>query len=519
MAPKLTDMKQTTGKLIAIKKVVGPGAGWLAASLMAVGVLFGACARPGTPSGGPPDRIPPMVASTWPDTFAVIEPTRDPVKIVYSERISERPTQGTLAQAVLVSPVTGEHRVKHTRSGLEVEVIGGFKPGLVYRVRVLPTVKDLFNNPMEGPFELVFSTGADFERNVVAGIVTDRVTGDEVEGARVEARGRGEDPPVYVAVTDSAGVFALRFLPAGSYDLSLYEDVNRNAEPDFAELQGTSESTLAAEPPLADTVILREVRLLRPDTLPARLIRVEAMDSVLIRLAFDDFLDAEGSLDSVQARIALEDGSSERGVDRLLWPREVDSLRVVWDSIAAEERRLAQMDSLRVLADSVQGLLAGFEAAGDTLGVDSLAPVLDLIRDRMEPPEPEEEPEETEDQPPPPILPKAEFYILLLEPLLPDQLFQATVAGVVNLNGLPGGGGESSFTWEPPEREPEEEPDSSAAVPDTAGVVPDTTGALPDSAVVRPDTTAALPDSTVVRPDTIRSMPFRPSGPLERHFP
>jgi hypothetical protein len=104
-----------------------------------------------------------MVETTWPDTFQTIDATRDPVVIRFSERISERPTQGRLEEAVLVSPVTGGTRVKHTRSGLEVSVIGGFKENLVYRVRVLNTVKDMFNNQMETPFELVFSTGGEYE--------------------------------------------------------------------------------------------------------------------------------------------------------------------------------------------------------------------------------------------------------------------------------------------------------------------------------------------------------------------
>ena len=90
------------------------------------------CARPGRPPGGPEDRIPPMVISTWPDTLEIIEPTRDPIRIRYNERISERPTQGTMDDAVLISPETGEVRVKHKRGGLEISLEGGLKPDLVY---------------------------------------------------------------------------------------------------------------------------------------------------------------------------------------------------------------------------------------------------------------------------------------------------------------------------------------------------------------------------------------------------
>ena len=489
-------------------KSFGPALAWVGAVILGGAALFGACARPTSPPGGPRDIVPPMIASTWPDTFEIIEPTRDPVRIVFSERISERPTQGTLDNAVQVSPFTGEHTVKHTRSGLEIDVIGGFQPDLVYRIRILPIVKDLFTNTMEGPFELVFSTGAQYETNVIAGIVEDRITGEVIEGARVEARGRGEeDPPVYVATTDSSGVFALRYLPAASYDISLYQDMNRNEEPDFSESQGTAEGIFETLPPEADTVILRQVRLLRPDTLPARLIRVEAHDSLTVRLAFDDFLDAEGTLGPFFVQIAPEEGP-DLEIDRLVWPRQVDSLRAVADSIAAEERRIIMVDSLQIVVDSLNLIFSAMETAGDTLGVDSVGTVLDRLQARIAPPDPREEPDPEEVQGPPPILPRQEFFVLLAEPLVPDRLFNATVSGVANINGLGGGGGEASFTWEPPEPPPEEEvPDTAAALPDTAGVSPDTSGVPPDTMGVPPDTSGIPPDTSGVPPDTLGAPP------------
>lgn len=462
---------------------------WLAAIASFGGALFGACARPMAPTGGPVDFIPPMVVSTWPDTFQVIEPTRDPVKILFSERISERPSEGRIEAAVIVSPVTGEHRVKHTRSGLEIEVAGGFKPDLVYRIRVLPTIKDLFNNNMAGPFELVFSTGAPFETNVVAGVVKDRITGEPVGGVRVQATDEAvEDPPVYVATTDTAGVFALRYLPRGGYRLTLFQDVNRNAEADFRELQGSApDQFLGTGEAAADTVILREIDLLRPDTVPARLIRVEAVDSLLVRLEFDDFMDAESSLDPVGVRITLEDGP-EVAIQRRLWPRQLDSIRAVTDSIAAEERRRSMVDSLQVVADSLTRVLADMRTVGDTLGADTVQVALERVQTRLEPPAPPERPAGPEGRrqapaEPPPILPQQEFFVQLADSLAPDQTYDVVVSGVVNINGLPGGGGESSFTWEPPEPPA----DTSAAAPDTGAVARPDTGSA-----IRTDTSALL---------------------------
>jgi len=432
---------------------------WLGVAILAAGLMGGACAKPQTPTGGPRDVIPPMIATTWPDTFANIEPTRDPVKINFNERISERPVAGArdMDAAVIVSPVTGEHRVKKTRSGLEIDVVGGFQPDLVYRVRVLPFIQDLFNNAMEGPFELVFSTGAPYEHNVLAGIVTDRLSGEVVSGVRVEARGRGlDDPPVHIAATDTSGVFALRYLPAGAYDVAFYEDVNRNAEADYRELQGAEGTDeIGQDPSLADTVFLMDVQLLRPDTTPAQLIAAEAIDSLYVRFGFDDFLDAEGPLDGVLISLVPEEEGAGPAIERLLWSREVDSIRAIADSIAAEERRVATLDSLQVVADSLSLILEGMETAGDSLGVDTVAPALERILDRLAPPEPPEEEPEPE---------------------------------------------------EPPER-PEEEPDTGALVPDTAGAVPDTAGVPPDTSGVPPDTSGAGPDTTPAPPDTTSAPP------------
>jgi hypothetical protein len=448
------------------------------------------------------------------------------VRIAFSERISERPSEGMLDNAVLVSPVTGEHSVKHTRSGLEIEVLGGFQPNLVYRVRLLPTIKDLFNNNLEGPFELVFSTGAPFETNVVAGVVKDRITGQAAEGVRVEARmTEAEDPPAYVASSDSAGVFALRYLPAGAYDLTVYQDVNRNSEPDFRELQGSAESSaLGADPAKSDTLIIRELNLLALDTLPSRVILVEAVDSVLVQFTFDDYMDAEAPLDSVQVVIAPpprdtlaaeEEVEEALAIEALLWPRQVDSLQAVADSVAAEERRLAMVDSLQTVADSLTQLIAGFEAAGDTLGVDSLTTALEQVQNALRPPEPEEPPPgalEMVPAEPPPILPKQEFFVKLAEPLAPNQAYRAVIMGVVNINGLGGGGGEASFSWQPPDPPSEQAPDTAATQPDTGAVVLPDTGAvvLPDTGVIPvPDTGAVVPpDTTGVLPDTGRIAPI-----------
>jgi hypothetical protein len=444
-----------------------------------------------------------MVIATWPDTFETIEPNRDPVVFTFSERISERPTQGRLNEAVVVSPETGVYEVKSKRSALEVSVVGGWKPGLVYRVRVLNTIKDLFNNAMEGPFEVVFSTGGAYEAHVLAGVVTDRITGEKVAGARVEAREAPEEDeeaeperpevPVYVAKTDTAGIYILRYIPSGRYDVSFYLDNNRNLEPDFREAQGTTTAHFGLLPPRQDTII-REIALLQPDTTPAKLVRVEAVDSTLLEVTFDDFLLTGSPLSSVRLTLVRDTGAApeaERipeareapGVETFLWEYELDSLRAFEDSVRVADSLRVVADSLRGVADSLQVVLSSLRAAGDTADLPRVQEDLEGIEARLAPPEPEspeaESPEAEEEGPPPePILPQPTFYAILRGPLEPNQPYRVLMENVRNINGLVGGGGEANVTWRPPEP-PADDPmralqDSLLAPPDTAAAPPDT---------------------------------------------
>ncbi len=464
-----------------------------------------------------------MVVSTWPDTFQVVEPTRDPIRVEFSERISERPTQGHLDDAVLISPFTGEHRVKHTRSGLEISLVGGLRPGLVYRVRIGKVMKDMFGNSLEGPFEWVFSTGGEFQKHVLAGIVRDRITGEKVEGARVEARAyevgpQGaqlqKDGPVYVAVTDTAGIFIHRHMPGVAYQLQAYRDNNRNREPDFREPQALSQVEIGLRPGMVDTLIT-EVAVLQPDTSAAEVIRVEAEDSTLLKVTFDDFLMPQISLEGVLARLALDPGEEGLEVEEMpdgpavagfLWPAELDSIRAVEDSIRAADSLLVVLDSLRLVADSLEVALAALQAAGDTLEIGGMEGELERIMDRLAPPEEEEEavpgrPERpppggagAEEAPPPFPLPENHFFVRLAEAMVGNQLYRLTVSGVQNVNGLLEGGGGAGVTWVPPEAPPE---DPVAA--DTAGAPADTTGGPADTTAgggisdTLPDTTRVLP--------------------------
>ena len=149
------------------------------------------------------------------------------------------PSSGTLDNAVIISPRSGELVVGHDSRSLTIELVGGFRPDLVYRVTLLPVVRDLFGNQMRDPFELVFSTGGETVPTTLAGIAWDRVTGSGGNDYQVWATSLDDDSIVHVAVTDNQGVYAFRYIPGASYEITAFDDRNADAVLDMMEIQGS----------------------------------------------------------------------------------------------------------------------------------------------------------------------------------------------------------------------------------------------------------------------------------------
>ena len=401
----------------------------LAAALAALAL---ACARPGTPSGGPADRRPPVVVEAEPAPLARVDDPSARVRFRFSERISERPARGLLDDAVMVSPLTGAVRVQHGSEELEVTIAGGLQPGLVYRVTVLPVIVDLFSNRMTDPFEIVFSTGGELNQNAVAGQAVDRITGRPVADALVALLPASPVPDTvrYLARTDQGGLFFFRYVPPERFSLVAFEDRNRNLTPDPSETQG-SRGVLV---PASDT-LLTDVTLIAPDTTPPQLIRVEVTDSTTLRLVFTDYLDPAEVERAVVSVAPLDGDDPAPSVTRVLHP---ETLQTVRDSLAAA-RDSADGDAARP-AGRVPGTgrtvtIPGQERGGLPGGIP---------------------------------LPRQELIATLSAPLVVERSYVVTATRVINVYDAQFGGGQDTIV-RPAQPPPPPRPgaDSTAAPPDT----------------------------------------------------
>lgn len=401
------------------------------------------------------DRRPPVIVRTSPEALGTLAPLDAEITFEFDERISEQ-MAGGLENAVVISPRSGELRVNHGRRTLTVDVEGGFRPGLVYRITLNPVVSDLFGNRMSDPFELVFSTGGEPEPTTIAGEVWNRVSGQPVANATVYAV--GSDSLVYQATTGEDGIFAFRYLPAGAYELTAFDDLNRDAEVDSTEVQGTGPVQIAR----GDTLIF-DLPILSPDTAAATVEEATALDSVTVAVRFDDFLDPSVPASSIQASLGRPDGAAP-AIGRIFhaggYQEHVDG---VVDSLARIDS-IANAEAAAARDTAVADTLAPDTSAPDTLAPtdtvppsDSLAPA-DTVRAGARRPAPPPGPARL-----PPlqgsragttadgrrVLPGRRIVLLLSTPLERGVEYEVRVAEVVNIAGLAGGGGAAPLVWEP----------------------------------------------------------------------
>jgi hypothetical protein len=332
-----------------------------------------------------------------------VAPGGEPVTFRFDERISER---GFSEALVTVSPLDSAVRVERSGTEVRVRIDGGFRPNRVYRVVLLPGLRDLFGNERREQVELVFSTGLPVVSTALAGVVLDRITGAPARQGLVEAV-HADAGARYTALADSSGFYSLRYLPLGSYSVYAFDDQNRNRRRDFMEPVDSSRSAVLAA--AGDTVTI-VFDVLSADTSAPRVGDAVAIDSLHVEVELDDFVDPD-ALGAVSAVVlALPDSAP---------------------AAASVEAISAARFAARSRTDTV---------VADTTGRRTL----------LQPAVPSAAAQR---------LPTREIVITLDRPL-PPGTYLIVVSGVTNLHGLTGGGTER-FDVAPPPPPPPPPPDTS----------------------------------------------------------
>ncbi len=279
------------------------------------------CARIEPPPGGPPDRAPPRLIATRPDSFASLRAFRGVAEFQFDEVISEgaAPNRGEgtgdLEKLVILSPTTRVPEVSWKRSRITVRPKEGWRPNRVYRVQLLPGVADLRNNRSEDGAVLTFTTGAPKPQLTLRGQVVDWNTSRPAAGALVIATLLPDSLP-YRGVADSSGRFSLGLLPSGEYLVTGVLDQNQDQRQDAREAYaGTRIPRGKSE--------VGELWAFVHDTTAPRIQTVTVDDSVSATITFSQKLDPRQRLTPRDVRLRLLPDSVPVAVASIL-PKPVD---------------------------------------------------------------------------------------------------------------------------------------------------------------------------------------------------
>lgn len=281
--------------------------------LLGVVALALSCAGQVAPSGGPPDRVPPIVSSTVPDTNAVRVSTQE-IILAFSKYVDRR----SLEESIFISPYLGALEFKWSGREVTIKFKDTLRAQTTYVVNVGTDVVDLRErNRMGSGFTLAFSTGDSIDQGMIRG----RVYDDRPEGLMVFAyQLRGINPdtldpaharPDFIMQTGEGGRFTFSNLALGGYRVFAVRDEYRNLiyDREIDEIGVPSgDIFLDRRNPSVDGVFFR---LQKEDTTRPYVMSAAALTRLRVDVRLNEPLDSSRF---VQSRFELSDTGSGKQI-------------------------------------------------------------------------------------------------------------------------------------------------------------------------------------------------------------
>jgi len=114
------------------------------------------CASVAMPPGGPEDKLPPRISGTTLAPNAINQSVNLDLVLQFDEWIIQKPPNGAVA---ISPPISGKLRMKADGDKLRIYSTEPLDSNTTYTLTVTNAIKDLQGNPLEKPFQILFSTG------------------------------------------------------------------------------------------------------------------------------------------------------------------------------------------------------------------------------------------------------------------------------------------------------------------------------------------------------------------------
>ncbi|MFQ6103926.1 MAG: Ig-like domain-containing protein [Candidatus Glassbacteria bacterium] len=244
--------------------------------LIAISIPLVTCGHRLPPPGGPEDKEPPVLIETIPGPEETGVDLSTKIQILFDENVDEE----SAVRAVLLSPVHEKVKLKVKGKRVELWPEDGLFPSTTYQVTVGRNLLDRRGNGFMGPVTFYFSTGDSLDTGIIRGNV--RYRGKPAKGAFVIANTL-PDSISYHVQADTSGKYRMAHLPMTRFSVRAFLDQNGDGKYRYAV-----EPIDEKETEVSDELVVVDFDLMVQDTSPPVLQSVEPVDSITLKLIFDD---------------------------------------------------------------------------------------------------------------------------------------------------------------------------------------------------------------------------------------
>lgn len=190
-----------------------------------------ACARQGSPTGGPKDTDPPKVDTTSSTRNFSTRFSERRIELAFNEWV----TLSDVGTQVVISPPLAkrpEITLKGKKVIVELDEKDTLRDNTTYTINFGTAVKDLHEGNPAKDLRFVFSTGDFLDSLTIRGIVSDAFTGEPIDNVSVMLYDNLSDSvvrkekPYYFARTDKSGQYNIQNVRAGAFKVAAIEDAS-----------------------------------------------------------------------------------------------------------------------------------------------------------------------------------------------------------------------------------------------------------------------------------------------------
>lgn len=371
-------------------------------------ILVQACASVEAPKGGPEDKAPPRVIAVSPAPRTINSPRDLEIQIQFNEWIVNPVPRSAIRispplDGRLESEVDGDLLVIRSKTKLDTLT--------TYTLNIGSMLKDLHENPVAKPFQLVFSTGPQIDtlqirghvllpdslirqkRYPTIGLYPIGLSARESRAYLAKLRDSTTTQPdstprlhlesaLYIGQSDSTGAFQIDGIAPGRYRVMAFWDQNGNNRIDpSTEIGGLADIDISLDTAFRDTLHWTLANL---DTTTPQIISSVVLAPLAVALDFSQPFTID-SLSTHRCGIWNRD-SSLFARPKALWiaPDSPRKLVLAFDSVQADSSYLIGCDSVSRMSlrwlppkDTLVQRLVQFQLLGPNPATDSL-PILEI---------------------------------------------------------------------------------------------------------------------------------------------